>query len=185
MKDRIGQLKQVIKFQVAMYGRDTTGGQIENWIESTEIFAKAEPQLSSNENIEGPGIAAKGMCIFTVRYLKAIDERMKIVHEDNVYEILSVLPDNYKMYSRIEARKMDTAKPLYFVDGQGNIWRDGVSAGGLNLVDGSGQTLVDGQGNPWVDGLGRAWIAKEAYTAPSITGLSFFDANSTEWVMNG
>lgn len=156
MREQIGTLRNIIKFQLALIGQNDTGERTENWIESNEVWANVAFQNSSNENIEGPGVTATGQVVFTIRYLKAIDEQMKIVFEDSVYEILSVLPDNKREYTKIEARKLNTAKPLYFVDGLGNI-------------------LKDGNGN--------AWVVKDAYTPPNLTGLEFQDANSNKWVM--
>lgn len=156
MKFRIGALKHLVRFHLGLISQNDTGEEIINWIESNQVWAKYDAKMSSQESQDGTGVIAKGNAIFTIRYLKAIDEKMRIVFEDNVYDIHSVLHDNNFEYTQIEAQRIETAKPLYWTDGQGNIWEDG---------------------------NGSAWVIKDAYTAPSITGLEFQDANSNQWVM--
>lgn len=156
MREQIGELRHPIKFHMGLFGQNELGEEIINWIESNEVWASTKFETRSNEKLEGPGVVAIGNVLFTIRYLKAIDEKMRIVHDNNIYEILSVLPDNKREYTKIEARKLNTAKPLYWVDSQGNIWKDG---------------------------NGNAWVVKDAYTSPNLTGLEFQDANSNKWVM--
>lgn len=156
MKDKVGQMRHLVKFHLALYAQNGTGEQTAEWIESNEVWAKYEAKMSSNEVEDSTGVMAKGNAVFTIRYLKAIDEKMRIVFENSVYNIHSVLHDNNFAYTQIEAQRIETAKPLYFTDGGGNIWKDG---------------------------SGNAWVIKEDYTAPSITGLEFQDANSNQWVM--
>ncbi len=156
MKDQVGQMRHLVKFHLGLISQNATGEEITNWIESNQVWAKYEAKMSSNEVEDSTGVMAKGNAVFTIRYLKAIDEKMRIVFEDSVYNIHSVLHNNSFMYTQIEAQRIETAKPLYWTDGQGNIWQDG---------------------------SGNAWVVKNAYDAPSITGLEFQDSNSNQWVM--
>lgn len=152
--DIIGKLRYRIKFGVPLRGRDGAyGGSKDTWIFSEELFAHRQySQAGSDEKETAGQLSPVTRVVFTIRGRDGIDASMRIIYNEKVHRINSVLPTERGDFIQLETEQIGD-------------WQDQA------LVQADGQSIVgpDGQAIVWQPAANQS----EGYESP---GLVFRDS---------
>lgn len=97
IKVNIGELKQRITLERLARSINNNGFEIETWEPFKTVWAKVE-NLHGREYFTAAQVKAEKTVKFTIRYIKGIDETMRILFKDKVYNITSI--DNIKYQNK-------------------------------------------------------------------------------------
>lgn len=101
----IGDLKHTVTFQRFTTVANDNGFEEEAWVDFKTVWAKVE-NLHGREYFEAAAVKAEKTVKFTIRFIKDIDERMRIKFRDKHYNITSI--DNIKYANKfIEIKAME------------------------------------------------------------------------------
>lgn len=104
IKVNIGELKHRIIFQRLTTSINDNGFEVKTWEPFKTVWAKVE-NLHGREYFTAAHVKAERTVKFTIRYLEDIDETMKILFKDKIYNITFI--DNIKYQNRfIEIKAM-------------------------------------------------------------------------------
>jgi SPP1 family predicted phage head-tail adaptor len=97
IKVNIGELKHRITFQRLATSINDNGFEVKTWEPFKIVWAKVE-NLHGREYFTAAQVKAERTVKFTIRYIEGIDETMKILFKDKVYNITFI--DNIKYENR-------------------------------------------------------------------------------------
>ena len=87
---RSGNLHKKITIQQVTEGRTESGAVTETWSTFAEPFASVEP-VSGREYFAAQQVQAENTVKFRIRYQRGINPKMRILYNDNVYDIQSII----------------------------------------------------------------------------------------------
>jgi SPP1 family predicted phage head-tail adaptor len=87
---KIGKLRQRIKIQKYTAGRDSFGGEEPVWTDVAEVWARVSP-VSGKEFFASAQVNAEVTTKITMRYIKGITPKMRVVFDSRSFDIVSVL----------------------------------------------------------------------------------------------
>lgn len=90
---KAGELRHRIVLARPIYDQDTNGDPQYEWLEVATLWAKIAP-LSARDFIAAQAEQAKIVARITIRYRADVDAGMHILHNQKVYKIEGVLPDD-------------------------------------------------------------------------------------------
>ncbi|MDK2918990.1 MAG: hypothetical protein PWQ37_1723 [Candidatus Petromonas sp.] len=97
IKVNIGELKHRITFQRLTTSINDNGFEVKTWEPFKIVWAKVE-NLHGREYFTAAQVKAERTVKFTIRYIEGIDETMKILFKDKIYNITFI--DNIKYQNR-------------------------------------------------------------------------------------
>ena len=105
----IGKLNKRIKFAAPLEGRDDLyGGMEQRFVESVEVWAVVEfIETKSDEKVSADQLSAHTNTLFTIRTKTGLHTEMRIIYNGRYYEILSILPQKSRMYTKIETVQIE------------------------------------------------------------------------------
>ena len=89
---KIGKMRYRITIQYPSDGVDDYGNAIDSWQDLTTVWADVVP-VSGREYLTANQATSETTFKIYIRYIENINAKMRIVHNDNVFEILAVLGD--------------------------------------------------------------------------------------------
>ena len=90
-----GRLRNRIAIQVRGSGQDSSGLPVEVWTDLVELFANVE-RLSGREYFIAQSVGAEINTRIITRYYPGIKANDRIMFEDKIFDIDSVIPDRLK-----------------------------------------------------------------------------------------
>lgn len=87
---KIGRLRHRITIQKYTATRDSFGADVEDWTDIANVWASITP-VSGKEYYAAQQINAEITTKITIRYIKDINPKMRVVFKDRMFEILSVI----------------------------------------------------------------------------------------------
>lgn len=108
-----GEMRHEIKIGVFTTVLNTeTGSRAKTWVYGNPIFAKVESTTSgSDEKDIAEKKTAVTKYVFTVRHRTDIQPKMRLVdRDDQVYDILAVLPENDRCYMQLECNYVEKSE---------------------------------------------------------------------------
>lgn len=84
------KLRHRITLQERVASKDSFGAEMETWKDISTVWAMVEP-LSGREYFAAQQVNAEVTTKVTIRYIKSIKPEMRVVFEDRVFDILSVI----------------------------------------------------------------------------------------------
>ncbi|SCY25308.1 phage head closure protein [Alkaliphilus peptidifermentans] len=87
---KIGKLRHRITIQEYQATRDSFGAEVKEWVDIKTVWASIEP-LSGREYFSAKQINAEVTTKIRTRYLKGIHPKMRVLFNDRIFEILSVI----------------------------------------------------------------------------------------------
>jgi SPP1 family predicted phage head-tail adaptor len=87
---KIGKLRHRIKIQKYTAGRDSFGGEEPVWTDVAEVWARVSP-VSGKEFFASAQVNAEVTTKITMRYIKGITPKMRVVFDGRSFDIVSVL----------------------------------------------------------------------------------------------
>jgi SPP1 family predicted phage head-tail adaptor len=87
---KIGKLRHRIKIQKYTAGRDSFGGEEPVWTDVAEVWARVSP-VSGKEFFASAQVNAEVTTKITMRYIKGITPKMRVVFDSRSFDIVSVL----------------------------------------------------------------------------------------------
>ncbi|CAH0435503.1 Putative phage head-tail adaptor [Clostridium neonatale] len=101
----IGDLKHRITFQILVTTNNKNGFEEEIWKEYKTVWASAS-NLSGREYYQAAAIHAEKTVKFMIRYINDIDESMRILFNQSLYDITAI--DNVKYENKyIEIKALE------------------------------------------------------------------------------
>jgi SPP1 family predicted phage head-tail adaptor len=92
---QIGRLRHRIILEESRITRDSFGAEIFEWVQVSEIWADVTP-LSGKEFVAFKQINAEISSKVTLRYQSGIDTKMRVLFNDRIFEILSIINQDEK-----------------------------------------------------------------------------------------
>lgn len=86
----IGRLRHRVALQAYTASRDSFGAETQEWSDTANVWASIEP-VSGKEYFSSKQLNAEITTKITIRYLKDISPKMRVVFEGRIYEIISVI----------------------------------------------------------------------------------------------
>lgn len=90
---RSGKLRHRVTLQQLVDnspGHDTGGGLTQTWTDVSTVWASVEP-LKGREFIAAQAVNAEVTGLIKMRYLAGVNERMRVTHGSDTYDILAVV----------------------------------------------------------------------------------------------
>jgi SPP1 family predicted phage head-tail adaptor len=87
---KIGKLRHKIIIQEYSASRDSFGAEVQNWTDKASVFASVTP-VSGKEYFAAQQWNAEVTTKITMRYLSDISPKMRVLFDNRIFEILSVL----------------------------------------------------------------------------------------------
>lgn len=106
---KIGDLKHRIIIQRLTTTINSNGFEVETWEDYKTVWASVS-NLNGREYFAAATVQAENTVKFTIRYIKGIEEKMRISFEDKLYNITFI--DNIKYASKfleIKALEVDSS----------------------------------------------------------------------------
>lgn len=102
---RAGTLRNVIHIQKRQEGTDDWGQPLTGWADV--CTARAHILIpNGSESIKGDAVSASVQVSIRIRYRNGITEQMRVVHGEDIYNILAVLPDvNRRIYIDLKCER--------------------------------------------------------------------------------
>lgn len=101
----IGELRHRITLQKFSITTNENGFEVEDWVEIKTVWA-AVTNLMGKEFFEAAAVQAEKTVKFTIRYIGGIDESMRIMFKDKIYNITFI--DNIKYRNKfIEIKALE------------------------------------------------------------------------------
>lgn len=90
---KAGRLRERITLQTAVQTRDPDWGEEKpQWSDWKTVWAEALA-ISASEQVQAMANFSKRLCRFRVRYLTGINNRMRVLHKGQAYDIVSADPE--------------------------------------------------------------------------------------------
>jgi SPP1 family predicted phage head-tail adaptor len=129
------QLDRRVTLQVRTEVRDAAGGFSEEWVDLATVWA-AKENLSGNRLQAALAKHAEARVSFRVRWRSAVEELSRLVHGDNVFEIVAIAELGRRHFLDLTCRALDqtmgdTHTPLF-------------TGSGEQIVTGAGEAVVIG-----------------------------------------
>jgi SPP1 family predicted phage head-tail adaptor len=101
--ENIGKLNKRVTIEEYTTARDDYNAEVRTWTTSGPYWAGIEYTTArSDEEAIAQRIASRVYALVTMRYRSSIRPEMKLVHDNERFNILTILPDNKKQYMRLE-----------------------------------------------------------------------------------
>ncbi|SHJ06014.1 phage head-tail adaptor, putative, SPP1 family [Anaerovibrio lipolyticus DSM 3074] len=89
---KIGKMRYRVTIQYPSDGVDDYGNSIDTWQDLTTVWADIQP-VSGREYLTANQATSETQYKIYIRYIPNINAKMRIVHNEQIYEILAVLGD--------------------------------------------------------------------------------------------
>lgn len=101
----IGELRHRITFQKLMTTTNENGFEVEDWVDIKTVWS-AVTNLNGKEFFEAATVQAEKTVKFTIRFIDRLDETMRILFKQKIYNITFI--DNIKYRSKfIEIKALE------------------------------------------------------------------------------
>ena len=87
---RTGRLNRRATIKRLEVTKDEFNADIESWVDAATVWAHIEP-LRGREYWQAKQVVAEVTGRITIRYLTGIDEKMRVVYGNKIYNILAVI----------------------------------------------------------------------------------------------
>lgn len=106
--DIVGSMRHRVSIRQYSTARDAAGGETVTWSELAEVWAAIKHGTASDEITQHTRVTARTNVTFVIRYRSDVDEKMKLLWDSKLWNIMSLLPDNHLDYLEIEAEHYET-----------------------------------------------------------------------------
>lgn len=86
--------------------RNNSGQYVKSFVLDSEVSAALNPSYSS-ENNSGDQLYGFVVVRFVIRYNSAIKHTWRVKHNDELYDVIGVLPDGRRVYTTLICRLRD------------------------------------------------------------------------------
>jgi SPP1 family predicted phage head-tail adaptor len=100
----IGKMDRKIAFQVVSEPNDDFGGSTPSWTTVISCWASLTPG-GGIEKDEADKVTATSPVVFGIRYKAGIDEKMRILYNSEIYNIISIAEPDRRKSLQITANK--------------------------------------------------------------------------------
>jgi len=101
--DSVGALRHRISIRQYSASRNSAGEEILTWSELAEVWANVEHKTAgSQEEEKANRVTAQLSADITIRYRSDINEKMRVLYDSKLWNILSIVPDRYQTYLTLE-----------------------------------------------------------------------------------
>lgn len=101
----VGELRHRITFQKLITTTNENGFEVEDWIDIKTVWSAAA-NLNGKEFFEAATVQAETTVKFTIRFIDGIDESMRILFKEKIYNITFI--DNIKYRNKfIEIKALE------------------------------------------------------------------------------
>lgn len=87
---RAGKLQHRVVIEQATTTKSATGAPVVTWAEYKQVWAEARP-MSGDEVLRSVAEVAQGTTIFSIRYRRAVNPKMRLLWQDRVFDIQQVI----------------------------------------------------------------------------------------------
>jgi SPP1 family predicted phage head-tail adaptor len=102
-KEAIGRMRHRVQFLKPTYTLNSFGEKVKTYTAQDVVWAHIEYTTSlSDESVEAQRILARVNCRVTIRFNSEINAEWRMLHNNEKFEIRSVLPDAKQMYMLLE-----------------------------------------------------------------------------------
>jgi len=157
-RERVGRMRERVQFLQPLLGRGDYGEETQTWVASNEVWASFDYQTASDEKEIANRNTAMRMVEVTTRLYDDVNEKMRLFHRQDEYEIVSIRPSDKRQYMTMEVVKSSEKGYRTVKDASGNNWIDPLGNEWV-IMDQTSDTQTNSTGLSWTDGTGHVWAA--------------------------